>query len=386
MAKRDSDKKRGWRSLLILLAVVIGLLACNQLGLSEEDVEAILDEAITIIEEESTRQAAVAVEPVSGEWYRLYFTTPHYPDEPATRVENIQQGLIEAINSAQKRLDIAIYELDLEDVGDAILAARDRGVEVRIVTDSDTLEEDETLIRLDKADLPVVPDERGAIMHNKFVVVDDLAVWTGSWNFTVNGTFRNNNNAIYIHSVELARNYTAEFEEMFSREEFGPTSTADTPAPQVKLGETLIEVCFAPEDECGQKLVELAGQAEQSIHFMAFSFTHDELGQTMRSRAKEGVAVHGVFETRGSEIEYSEYGRMKRQGLDVVQDGNPYTMHHKVIIVDEQIVVLGSFNFSGNADESNDENILIIHHPEIAAQYLAEFQRVYETALNPPNE
>ena len=70
--------------------------------------------------------------------------------------------------------------------------------------------------------------------------------------------------------------------------------------------------------------------------------------------------------------------------MDVWQDGNPYTLHHKVFIIDDQTVVLGSLNFSDNAAESNDENILIIHDAAIAGPYLAEFERVYQQAQNPP--
>jgi len=322
----------------------------------------------------------VAVEPVSGDWYQLYFTSPQYPDEPANRIHTIKDGLIQVLNSAQRSLDIAIYELNLDDVGDAILAARDRGITVRMVTDTDELEELETLIRLEEEGIPIVPDNRGAIMHNKFVVVDGQAVWTGSWNFTVNDTYRNNNHAIYIRSPELAQNYTVEFEEMFNTNAFGPTSPANTPNPKLQLGDTLIETCFASEDECGSQLAALINQAQQNIRFMAFSFTHEGIGQAVEAKARAGLAVQGVFETRGSETEHSEFGRMRQQQLDVWQDGNPYTLHHKVFIIDERAVAFGSFNFSANADDSNDENMLIIHNPELARQFLSEFKRVYAQA------
>lgn len=394
--KRKSSRKRSTRKrkatstsprLLMLVLVILGILFLgDQLGLIDVDWQTLLNELTSDLEGGSqpvSGSAAPAVEPVSGEWYKLYFTSPRYPDEPETRVDTIEQGLIEIINSAQEGLDIAIYELDLDPIGDAILAARDRGVRIRMVTDSDTLAEDETLIRLNKAKVPIVPDERAPIMHNKFVVVDGRAVWTGSWNFTQNGTFRNNNNAIYIQSSQLAQNYATEFLEMFEKREFGPTSQANTPYTQIQLGDTLIQTCFAPEDECADQLIQVINQAQNSIRFMAFSFTHDGVGKAVRDRAKAGVDVKGVFETRGSETEYSEFGRMKRQKLDVLQDGNPYTLHHKVFIMDGQIVVLGSFNFSSNADEANDENILIIHNAGIASQYLAEFDRVYEQAQNP---
>jgi phosphatidylserine/phosphatidylglycerophosphate/cardiolipin synthase-like enzyme len=94
--------------------------------------------------------------------------------------------------------------------------------------------------------------------------------------------------------------------------------------------------------------------------------------------------VQGVFETRGSETDFSQLKRLKRQKLDVWQDGNPYTLHHKVFIIDDKTVVLGSFNFSANADESNDENMLVIHNPALAVQFLAEFNRIYQQAQSPP--
>ena len=405
--KRKSSTKRTARtgkgsanSVLILVALLLGLgilFIGDQLGLIEIDWQALLgNETQTAqTQQKSTAPAqpgagefaapspVAGQQPVSGDWYQLYFTTPHYPDEPASRTETIVQGLIQVLNSAQRSLDIAIYELNLDEIGDAILAARDRGVTVRMVTDTDELEELETLIRLEEEGIPIVPDERSPIMHNKFVVVDGQAVWTGSWNFTSNDTFRNNNHGIYIQSPELAQNYAAEFEEMFGQHIFGPTSPANTPNPQVQLGDTLIETCFAPEDECAAQLVRVINQAQQNIRFMAFSFTHEDIGQAVIARSKAGVAVQGVFETRGSETEYSELGPMKRQKLDVWQDGNPYTLHHKVFVIDERMVALGSFNFSSNADQANDENMLVIHNAALAGQFLGEFERVYGQAQNP---
>jgi phosphatidylserine/phosphatidylglycerophosphate/cardiolipin synthase-like enzyme len=380
---KSTRRRRGGsplRSLVLLLILILVLAVADWLGLIEIDWQEFIGGDTA-----STRPSptVVVVEPVSGDWYQLYFTTPQYPDEPASRVHAIKDGLIQVINSAQRSLDIAIYELNLDDVGDAILAARDRGIAVRMVTDTDELEELETLIRLQEEGIPIVPDNRGAIMHNKFVVVDGQAVWTGSWNFTVNDTYRNNNHAIYIRSPELAQNYTVEFEEMYNTNTFGPTSPANTPNPKLQIGDTLIETCFAPEDECGSQLAALINQAQQNIRFMAFSFTHEELGQAVEAKARAGLPVQGVFETRGSETEHSEFGRMRRQQLDVWQDGNPYTLHHKVFIIDEKAVALGSFNFSANADDSNDENMLIIHNPELARQFLAEFQRVHTLAQTP---
>lgn len=386
--KTSKRKRSGSVNVLILVIVIlVGLFLAERIGWIDVDWEGLLGgkDIEQVVSVPVVKPTPVVVQPVSGEWYRLYFTSPQYPDQPENRVNLIEQGLIETINQAQRSLDIAIYELDLDRVGDAILAARDRGVAVRLVTDSDTLAEDDTLIRLNQARLPLIADERTDIMHHKFVVVDGKTIWTGSWNFTQNDTFRNNNNALVIQSPELARNYTTEFEEMFTQRSFGPTSPANTTFPGLQIGQTLVETCFSPEDDCAGKVTQLVNQAGQSIRFMAFSFTHPGIGQAIRDRATAGVQVQGVFETRGSDTESSEYGRMKSQQLDVWQDGNPYTMHHKVIIIDDKTVITGSFNFSTSAARGNDENMLIIHDPAIAGKYLEEFNRVYQQASAPEN-
>ncbi len=322
----------------------------------------------------------------SADWYDLYFTEPIFPDRPENRPADvpIRDALVEVINSAQQTLDIAIYELNLPELGEAILAARERGVAVRMVTDSDEIDELEVLIELNEAGIPMVGDERSAIMHNKFVIVDQAAVWTGSWNFTPNGTYRNNNSAIFIRSPELAALYHAEFEELYNGA-FGPRSPSN-PDKFVQVNGTAIEVCFAPEDDCADRLADLIDGAQQSIHVIAFSFTHDGMGEAILRRGEAGVEVRALFENRGAGTEYSELGRLAGAGYDARVDGNPYTLHHKVIVIDGQQTVLGSFNFSNNADTSNDENILIIDNTDIAAAFLEEFERNYAVALNPPNE
>lgn len=330
------------------------------------------------------RPATPPPAPANGQppasWYQVYFTTPVYPDKESDHHGGIDERLVELIGRAERSIDVAAYELDLENVADALLAAKARGVAVRLVTDTDYLEE-KAVQRLRAGGVPVVDDRRGAIMHDKFVIIDGRTVLTGSWNLTVNCTYRNNNNAIVIESEALARNYAAEFAEMFEKKQFGPTSPRNTPEPQLNIEGTLVENYFAPEDKVSERVVALVGGAEKSIHFLAFSFTDDKIGRAMLDRAKAGVSVSGVFESRGADTEYGEYPPMKKAGLDVWLDGNPYVMHHKVIIIDERTVVLGSFNFTASADQDNDENLLVIHNPDVAKLYLEEFQRVRQRAV-----
>ncbi|MBW2972476.1 hypothetical protein KY359_05560, partial [Candidatus Woesearchaeota archaeon] len=63
-------------------------------------------------------------------------------------------------------------------------------------------------------------------------------------------------------------------------------------------------------------------------------------------------------------------------------DGNKANMHHKVFVIDNKTVVTGSFNPTSNADTKNDENVLIIHDPEVAQKFSEEWERVWEEAGN----
>ena len=327
-------------------------------------------------------------EPISqASWYQVFFTAPTYPDKDADHHGGLDEKLTAFIKTAQVSVDMASYQLDLPNVVQALVDAKKRGVTVRLATDISTLQdpkENAQYKELEQAGIPIVGGNPNAIMHNKFVVVDRSAVWLGSWNFTENDTYRYNNDAVLIQSPDLAKNYTVTFEKMFVDQKFGAKRKPGGTTPQLTIAGVSVENYFAPEDKVVEKIVPRLMAAAHSIDFMAFSFTEDRLGAAVVSRAKAGVQVRGVFENTGSETQYSEYGKMKNEGLDVLQDGNPYLMHHKVFIVDAKTVVLGSFNFSQNAEEENDENLVIIDDASLAGQFEAEFGRVYNLAKNPP--
>ena len=109
---------------------------------------------------------------------------------------------------------------------------------------------------------------------------------------------------------------------------------------------------------------------------MAFSFTHDKLGDAMREKHRNGIDVKGVFDESGLN-RYSEYQIMDRDGLSVTVDRTRGAMHHKVIVIDEKTVITGSYNFSKSAEIRNSENLLIIKgNKKIAQAYIEEFKRL----------
>lgn len=320
----------------------------------------------------------------SGEsGYQLVFSNPIYPDNEGDRsAESIADPVIASINAAARTVDAATYEFDLSAMADALIAARNRGVLVRLLTDTDTvLENGEQLQRVIAAGIPVVEDGRNAIMHDKFVIADGTIVWTGSWNFTENDTYRNNNNVISITSPEMATNYQAEFDEMFVKRQFGAESTVNTPYPQFTVNGIVVENYFSPDDGVADHILSAINGATQSIAFAAFTFTRSDFTEAMLERAQAGVRVEGVYETRqvsgGSD---QSYNVLSPAGLPVLLDGNPYTLHHKFMVIDGRIVVTGSYNFTKAAEQKNDENVLIIHDADIAQKYLNEFKRVWQQA------
>lgn len=317
-----------------------------------------------------------------GSFFELYFTDP---TNPAYKQESggIEQAMIASIDSARLSVDVAIYSLSLREVGNALLRARDRGVAVRVVMESDNRERSVPQALIDGG-LPILGDRREGLMHDKFVIIDRSEVWTGSLNFTVNGAYEDNNNLVHIRSVKVAENYTTEFEEMYSDDLFGPDSIAATPNPSVTVDGIQIETYFSPDDGVAARLVALLQGAQESIYFLAFSFTSDEIAQVMRERASAGIIVSGVMEdSQVASNQGTEFDPFVQAGLDVRRDGNPGLMHHKVIIIDRSIVITGSYNFTTSAEDRNDENLVIFFSPEIAELYLAEFKRVFDVAQQP---
>ncbi len=316
---------------------------------------------------------------------QIVFTNPRYPDDWDDHGGGLDETLAETIDNAQHSVDVAAFDFDLVRVAEALIAAHEDGVRVRMVIDSDNadLEEVEALKR---ARIAIVEDKRDALMHNKFVIVDGYEVWTGSWNLTDNGTYRNDNNVVVIQSRRLAENYIAEFEEMFNDRAFGASSPADTPHPRVEVNGVPIENFFEPEEKVRLRILDLLNEAKSSIMVMAFTLTDNDIAQALVRKGREGVPVQGVIESRNTGARGSDFEALQKAGtgtdgtITFLKDGNPYMMHHKVIIIDKEIVITGSYNFTASAADRNDENVLIIHSAEIAQIYGEAFQQVFQQA------
>lgn len=307
-------------------------------------------------------------------WYSLFFTNPRGAAASSLR-GGPDAALASAIDSAERTVDLAAYDLDLWSIQDAVIRAHDRGLRVRLVTESDHMDEPEVKA-LQAAGVPMRGDNRSPLMHHKFVVIDGEEVWTGSMNLTVNGAYRNNNNLIRLSSPWLAESYGEEFDEMFVYERFGALSLPDLPALGAQVGGTPVEVLFSPDDGVGPRIVALISAAQDSLQIMAFNLTLDTIAEAIVERSSAGLLIQGLFDAGQANNQGSDVDLLAEAGIDIALDGNPRKMHHKVIVIDGEIVITGSYNFSRNAEEKNDENVLVIYSEELADQYLAEFERL----------
>lgn len=319
-----------------------------------------------------------------GAGWQLYFNEPDAGAASESYQGGIETALVAAIAETRDTLDIAAFELNSEAIYQAILEAHQRGVAVRIVADDDHgLHDDKnTALRdLQAAGVPIVDDGRSGLMHNKFMILDGKTVWTGSWNYTVNGSYRNNNNVFVMQSTAAASAYQGEFNEMFERGEFG-TRSSDDGIVSFRQGESEVSIIFAAEgDEVAALKAEIEG-ATRSIRIMTFVFSLEELAEAILLQATHSeFVVQGVFEKRNSTASWSQLPALHCAGAAMRQDGSRYVLHHKVIIIDEDTVITGSFNFSRSAAQRNDENIVIIRDATIAGLYLDEWKRTWDSAV-----
>ncbi len=400
-SKKKSGSPKGTLivlAIVLLLGLVFAATGADPLGLFAEAPTPTQVRAATDTPFRPPTSTPVSAPPSTGgsdDWYEVGFVNPlrlsnaqklDYSTNglPADILAgSLTERLMVYIDSAKISIHVAAFEIDLTDVSNALIRAHKRGVDVRFVTDNEfgTDADDKPghgqLAAMKKAGIKIIDDGRGGLMHNKFWVFDGETVWTGSTNATINGMFEQNNNTIVIKSRELAAIYEKQFEEMWGGE-FGARAPSLVGEQQITVNGTPIFVVFSPEDKPVQHILPYLQNARRNIRFMAFSYTQPDMGNAMLERIKNGVTVEGVFETVGSDSEHGEMMLLHCGGGKIRRDGNPGFLHHKVIIIDNRIVITGSFNFSDSANTKNNENVIIIDNADIAKRYLDEFQRVWK--------
>ncbi len=277
-------------------------------------------------------------------------------------------GAIVELMDESDRVRCAFYDLNHPKILDAI---KDNSAD--IVIDSDNSAE------IGSRDIPHTVDSGSGYMHNKFCIFGDGTVMTGSMNPTVNGITRNNNNMVIISSELLAENFIHKFNQMFKERRFKDHDAMNRPYQRIVDGEDRwVETYFCPEDDCEDQVIRHIEGAEESIHFMTFSFTSQGIADTITNSMGD-MEVKGIFENWLAGSRWSQYHTLNNTCSECFvrsrHDGN---MHHKVFIIDGKTTITGSYNPSRNANTNNDENIIIVHDNYTAKRFIEEFNMIWD--------
>ncbi len=284
--------------------------------------------------------------------------------------DRCDKKLFDRIYESKQSVHCAFFDLDLKKIIQLLELKHKYGFDIKVVVDDYNKEdlENYSFIKFDTS---------SQYSHNKFCIIDNNIITTGSFNPTDKGAFFNNNNLIIIESKLLAENYEQEFKELWQNM-FGEGSKVKN--PEIKWNKKRINNYFCPEDRCGDRIYAELMKAKNEIYFMIFSFTHGKIANALVMKKKEGLDIKGVLE-KSQNSRYNKKPLLEYQNISVKWDRNKYNMHHKTIIIDKKIVITGSFNPSNNADKNNDENIIIIEDEKLAERYLEEFESIWNYVI-----
>jgi phosphatidylserine/phosphatidylglycerophosphate/cardiolipin synthase-like enzyme len=324
--------------------------------------------------------------------------------------DDLDAAIRDFLDGARHELLIAVQELDSEPIARAVVAARARGVRVRVILEGDYLREERPAAdpwapggateanrtihaALLRSGIDVITDLNPALFHQKFVVRDlgesSAAVLTGSANFTATDTGTNpvaegrdggnNLNAVLVlHGAAAAGQFAREFDRMRAGT-FGELRERHEPRPrEFTLGRVRVKPLFAPRHGPEMEIMKQMLKARERIDFAMFTFAQSSGIDDTMIRLTPGVAIRGVLDRGQGSQRWASTGVLRRAGVELVRN-RPGTgvrkVHHKLMVVDERLLILGSLNYTEPATILNDENIVVLGDLEEGSAQAEEAQR-----------
>ncbi|MHB9026799.1 MAG: phospholipase D family nuclease [Armatimonadota bacterium] len=128
-------------------------------------------------------------------------------------------------------------------------------------------------------------------------------------------------------------------------------------------------VLFSPKGGCTAAITGRLAQARKTVLVQAYSYTSQPITAALVDAARRGVTVQVILDKSQERTRYTGAGTLRQARIPVYTDSAHGIAHNKVIIIDGEIVITGSFNFSQAAEEKNAENLLILRSSRLAARY-----------------
>lgn len=317
--------------------------------------------------------AAVWANPIE-----VYFNDPYHNERDRT----IQDMILKDIKGAKNTIDLATYNYTDTKTAQALIDAVHRGVKVRMVIDEDNYNK-KVVDQLHDGGVKIISAKSEGLMHAKYIIIDGKIVISGSANMTLASFSYDNNFMIRLESPDAAKVFTAEFEEMYEDLIFGEDSPKTKAASAIKLNDgTTVYIRFSPDDGIDDMIESLIQAANDSVYMLAYSFASRDIAERLRAADDDGLDVIVICEDSKAYTDGGgQCGPLSDAGLQVYVDGySDNLMHEKVIILDDSVVIAGSYNFTRSADKRNDEQVLVIQSKDIAKLFLAEFDKILEDA------
>ncbi len=275
---------------------------------------------------------------------------------------------------------------------------------------------------LANANIPIIDDTAdgssgSGLMHHKFMVVDGKRTIVTSANWTLSDvhgdlsrreTRGNPNNLLLIDSSAVAQIFAQEFNLMWGDGSGGlpdsqfKVAKPDRPAVTIPVGDSQVTIHFSPSAKSqdwatttngliGQTLSRSRSQTDLAL----FVFSEPQLGEVLEASSARQVPVRMLIDR---EFAYRPYSQMLAM-LGVCQSNSqrhiwakPITtggvpelpsgdlLHHKFAVIDKSIVITGSHNWSAAGNHKNDETLMVVESPIVAAHFQREFDGLYRSA------
>ncbi|XP_064594590.1 uncharacterized protein LOC135461420 [Liolophura sinensis] len=135
---------------------------------------------------------------------------------------------------------------------------------------------------------------------------------------------------------------------------------------------------FSHEKSSLSELFQYLNSAKSSLDVCVFTISFEDLADILVAKAKAGVTVRVIADDEQVDVPGSQIWKLRAQGIALRTDNSSYFMHHKFVIIDNSLLINGSFNWTRQAIMGNQENLVIVNHPEILEEFKKEFSKLWE--------
>jgi len=135
-----------------------------------------------------------------------------------------------------------------------------------------------------------------------------------------------------------------------------------------------IEIYFSPGGGCTEAMLKEMRAAKKSILVQAYWFTSPIIAKALVDAHKRGVKVEVILDKSRTDRDHTQADVLAQAGVPTLIDGKHVTAHNKVIVVDGEVVITGSFNFTSQSEDQNAENLLVIRDKAIADKFTTNWK------------